>query len=87
MILCPLLHVIYTSDISEIAGTTMATFADETVTLLVARSENEAKYKLQNALTYGLNSSKSTHVDFTKKKINFIFMDSIQVPHIYEAVC
>ena len=40
-ILGPLLYVFYTND----------TFADDTAILSVATTENEAKYKLKNALT------------------------------------
>ena len=52
-------------------------FADDTTIFSVARTENEAKYKLQDPLTLvlewtrkwciKLNRSKSSHVDFTKK--------------------
>ena len=63
--------------IPEVAGTTMATSADDTAILSVAGTENEVKHKLQNALTsvfewtkkwcIKFKSSKSTHVDFTNK--------------------
>ena len=71
----------------------MATVADDAAILSVARTENEAKHKLQNALIsvlewtrkwcIKLNSSKSTHVDFTNKSISDspIFMDGIQIPY------
>ena len=54
----PLLYVLYTSDIPEITGTTMTIFADDTTILSVARTENEAKYNLQNALTSVLEQTR-----------------------------
>ena len=44
-ILGPLLYVLYTSDIREVAETTMAIFADDTTILSIGRTENEAKHK------------------------------------------
>ena len=43
--------IVYTSDIPEVAGTSMATFNDDTAVFTVASTENEAKHRLQNALT------------------------------------
>ena len=71
----------------------MATFADGTAILSVARTENIVKHKLQSALTSALewirkwciklNSSESTHDDFTTKSTLGIpiFMDGIQIPY------
>ena len=50
-ILGQFLYVLFTSNISEVAGRTMTTFADGTGMLPVARSESKAKHKLQKALT------------------------------------
>lgn len=47
-ILRSLLYVMYTSDIPEFSSTTMATFADNSAILSVARKENEAKTRLQH---------------------------------------
>ena len=86
------MYVLHTSDI-PVAETTMATFARDTVILSVARTENEAKHRLKNALTsvlewirkwcLKLNSCKSTHVDFTNKSTSGIpiFMNGVQILH------
>ena len=75
----------------------MATFANYAAILSVARTENEAKHKLQNALTsvlertsnccIKLNSSKSRHVDFNKKSTLGIpiFMDDVQISYAHTA--
>ena len=50
-IMGPLLYVLYTSDKPEVAGMAMTILADDTAIFSVARTENEAKCNLQNALT------------------------------------
>ena len=63
-----LLYVLYISDIPKVAGTTMATFADDTAIFSVVRTENEAKHKLQNALTSALECSRKWCIKLNSSK-------------------
>lgn len=74
-----LLYLLYTYDIPQPSGMTVATFADDTATLAVGNSEEEATNKLQNAVNkinnwtkkwrIKLNENKSVQIFFTNKKI------------------
>ena len=44
-ILSPLFHILYDSDTPEVAGTTTATFADDTAILSIDKTKNEAEHK------------------------------------------
>ena len=84
------MYVLHTSDVLEVAGTTMATFADDMTIISVPRTEKGAKYRLQYVLILvlertrkwciKLNSFKSTHVDFTNNSTLGI-LDSVQTPY------
>lgn len=74
-----LLYLLYTYDIPQPSGMTVATFADETAILAVGNSEEEATNKLQKAINkinnwtkkwrIKLNENKSVQIFFTNKKV------------------
>lgn len=78
-VLGPTLYLLYTRDIPEDNSIMMATFADDTAILAVDDTVEEATNKLQMALNkvknwtqrwrIKLNETKSTHTNFTYKKI------------------
>ena len=78
-ILCPILYLIYTSDIPVLNNVKVATFADDTVLLATGKNINESTSKLQeannsisnwcNIWNIKLDETKSVHVNFTLKNI------------------
>jgi hypothetical protein len=78
----PVLYLIFTSDIPQPAGITVATFADDTTILAVGADVEEATEKLQHAADsinnwtkqwlIKLNKDKSKHVNFTNKRCQYI---------------
>ena len=46
----PVLYLLYTSDLSELENSIVATFADDTATLAVGSSNEESTGKLQTAI-------------------------------------
>lgn len=81
-VLGPILYLLYTSDLPVLENNTVATFADDTAILAVGKRNEESIQKLQFAITqiYGwtkqwrikLNETKSVHIDFTNKRLNYI---------------
>lgn len=81
-VLGPLLFLLSTGDIPQEEGTTIATFADDTAILATGNTAEEATKKLQRAVDkvsawtkkwrIKLNESKSTHVNFTNRKVTTI---------------
>jgi hypothetical protein len=81
-VLGPVLYLIFTSDIPQPAGTTVATFADDTAILAVGANVEEATKKLQPAANsinnwtkkwlIKLNADKSKHVNFTNKRCRYL---------------
>lgn len=92
-VLGPILFTLYTRDLPNIEGTTVATFADDTAILAVGKDIAEATSKLQNAVNSVsiwtrkwrilLNEAKSVHVNFTNQHVNWIpvELNSNQIPH------
>lgn len=78
-VLGPILYLLFTYDIPETTGTTVATFADDTAILAVGKTDLEATERLQEAVNsvsrwtkkwkIKLNEEKSVHINFTNKKI------------------
>ena len=81
-VLGPILYLLYTNDLPHIEGNTIATFADDTAILAVGSTNEEATANLQKSVSkmyewtkkwrIKLNEKKSTHVNFTNKKIQYI---------------
>lgn len=96
-VLGPILFVLYTSDIPQEEDTIIGTFADDTAILAISDSVESSTEKLQRALDkisvwtkkwrIVLNESKSTHVNFTYKKITNLptYINSVQIPYANEA--
>jgi hypothetical protein len=92
-VLGPVLYLIYTSDITQPAGTTVATFADDTAIMAVGADVEEATEKLQKAADtinnwtkqwhIKFNEGKSMHVNFTNKSCHYlpINMNGKTIPH------
>lgn len=92
-VLGPVLYTLYTSDIPKPAGVTIATFADDTAILSVAEDIEESTEKLQRAVNevntwtnhwlIKLNDTKSVHVNFTNKRIQYIpvYINEKVIPH------
>jgi hypothetical protein len=78
-VLGPVLYFVYTSDIPQHAGITVANFADDTAIMAVGADVGEATEKLQQAADtinnwtkqwlIKLNEDKSMHVNFTNKSV------------------
>lgn len=93
----PVLYLLFTRDIPSSHNTLLGTFADDTAILAVGKSLEDSTRKLQNAVNtivdwthrwrIKLNETKSTHVDFTYKKIStkLIFINQLIVPHANNA--
>ena len=74
-ILGPVVYLLFTKDLPTPSNCTIATFANDTAILTVAKNENDSTAFLQTAVDevlswtkknrIHLNSSKSVHVDFT----------------------
>lgn len=96
-VLGPVLYLLYTSDISACEEATIATFADDTAIIAKGDTIEEATSKLQSAATKinnwtkkwrtKLNKAKSTYVNFTNRKINYIPMviNYQTIPHANSA--
>ena len=79
-VLGPLLYLLYTSDLPE--DSSNITFADDTAILATGQDNKESIRKLNTSFSkiqawtdkwrITLNESKSVHVDFTNKKINYV---------------
>ena len=84
-VLGPVLYVLNTRDVLQDDNTTMATFADDTAIMATGVTIDEATNKLQNAINHvttwikkwriKLNESKSTHINFTNKKVNPVALE------------
>lgn len=93
-ILGPILYLIYTSDIPQIENVILATFADDTSVMAVGSNIKEATDQLQAAndeisdwclkWKIKLNETKSTHVNFTNRKIEappVVKLNNVVIPH------
>lgn len=92
-ILGPILYLLYTADIPFPKNCKIATFADDTCILSTGSNEVESSSKLQASVDkivdwtdrwrIKLNEAKSTHIDFTYKKINHkeIKIANVTVPY------
>lgn len=97
-VLGPLLYVLYTADIPTTTGTTIGTFADDTVIMAKSESQDEAVEHLQRALDkvtqwtrdwkIKLNEQKSIQVTFTLRRKNtqlYTHLNGIKVPQAESA--
>jgi GTPase SAR1 family protein len=92
-VLGPTLYLLYTSDIPKPEGVTVGTFADDSAILAVGENIEEASCKLQQAVNevsswtkrwrIKLNGTKSVHVNFTNKKVQYIpiSVNGSNIPH------
>ena len=93
-VLGPMLYILYTRDLPNLEGTTIATFADDTAILATGNNISEATTKLQKTTNsvnnwtktwrIKLNETKSVHVNFTNQKVNNwipVVLNSQQIPH------
>lgn len=92
-VLGPVLYLLYTNDIPVPENDTIATYADDTAIMAIGENHDESVAKVQRAVTQienwtkkwriKLNESKSVHVDFTNKKINYkeIYISNNAIPH------
>jgi hypothetical protein len=92
-VLGPVLYLIYTSDLPQPEGTTVANFADDTAIMAVEGDVKEATNKLQRAADeisnwtsqwlIKLNADKSIHVNFTNQRCHHIpiIMNGETIPH------
>jgi hypothetical protein len=94
-VLCPVLYLIlvYTSDIPQPEGTTVATFANDTAIMAVGGDVQDATNKLQRAADeisnwtdqwlIKLNGGKLTHLTFTNKRRPYvpIIINGKTIPH------
>lgn len=78
-VLGPILYLLYTCDLPTLENNVVATFADDTAVMAIADTNEETTSKLQRSMNIiqewtkrwriKLNETKSTHVDFTNKRI------------------
>jgi len=92
-VLGTVLYLLYTSDLLQPEGTTVATFADDTAIMAVGDSVEEATEKLQTAADklnnrtrqwlIKLNEDKLTHVNFTNRRCHHIhiILNGKTIPH------
>jgi hypothetical protein len=92
-VLGPVLYLIYTSDLLQPEGTTVATFAGDTAIMAVGGDVEDATEKLQRAADeiinwtrqrlIKLNEDKSIHVNFNNKRCHHIpiIMNGKTIPH------
>ena len=93
-VLGPVLYLLYTCDIPNLEGVTIATFADDTALLAVDDSETIACNKLQKACNtlvkwtkqwkIKLHEQKSIHINFTNKRIlnpSRLYINGVVVPY------
>ena len=76
-VLGPVLYLLYTIDLPKLENSIVATFADDTVILVVGSSNEESTVQLQTAINQKqkwtkkwhiqLNESKSVHIIFTNR--------------------
>ena len=79
-VLGPILYLLYTRDIPVSDEVTIATFADDTAIMAVGEDVQETTERLQSAINQingwtkrwriKLNESKSTHINFTNRRMN-----------------
>lgn len=96
-VLGPLLYVLYTSDLPEHEGNTLASFADDTAVLAVGEDNCESTLKLGRSIEklhdwtikwrIKMNEAKSVHVDFTNRQIKHIpiYLNGKVIPYANEA--
>lgn len=92
-VLGPVLYLLFTNDIPQSNGVVTATFADDTALLATGPDIQSATNKLQTAVNnvtnwankwrIKLNEVKSTHVNFTNKKYDYIpvIVSQQTIPH------
>lgn len=96
-VLGPILYILFTRDIPVSTTCEIGTFADDTVLMSTAKTEQEAAANLQSALDevtqwtkkwkIDINSSKSNHIYFTNREIIQypLFIDNQLVPIVNKA--
>jgi hypothetical protein len=92
-VLGPVLYLLYTSDIPNLGNNTIATYADDTAIMAIGSDNDESTIRLQSAINsifawtkkwkLKLNETKSVHVDFTNKNINYkpVYINNQVIPH------
>ena len=92
-VLGPILYLLFTSDIPKLENNIIATFADDTAIMAVGTSVDDSTEKLQSALSkiynwtekwkIKLNESKSVHIDFTNRRIEYkpVYLNNQIIPH------
>jgi hypothetical protein len=92
-VLGPTLYLLYTSDLPTLEQNVVATFADDTAIMAIGDTKSESTEKLQIAMTevqrwtrkwrIKLNDTKSVHVDFTNKRIEYkpVYIYHHVLPH------
>jgi len=92
-VLGPILYLLYTRDIPQMNLVLLGTFADDTAMLAAGRDVESATYKLQSAVDkvsvwmkewrIALNETKSTHINFTYKRITPIpiRLNGVAIPY------
>jgi predicted GIY-YIG superfamily endonuclease len=92
-VLGPVLYLLYTCDLPTFENNIVATFADDTAVMAIAETNEETTLKLQRSINIiqewtnrwkiKLNETKSTHVDFTNKRITHkpLYINNKVVPY------